>query len=250
MEPLDRVRIVLVRPEEAGNVGAAARVLKNFGLSDLVLVAPRLTRPEEAVKWARGAEDVLEGAQIVDDLETAIASCAVAWAVTRRGGRLRRRFASLREAATRTAALAVAQPVAWVFGPESRGLSTAETERCSARVTIPTSPRQPSLNLAQAVALCSYEIALDARETPAPAARRLATTGEREALYHHLEAALLQVGFLHPQTRRARMATLQAILERADLSPHDVRFLRGIARQVEWAGTVANPPGEEPPDTG
>lgn len=239
---LDRVRVVLVRPEEAGNVGAAARVLKNFGLGELVLVAPRLARPAEAVKWARGAEDVLEGAEIADNLEAAVGSCAKAWAVTRRRGKLRRRFSPLREAAAQTAALAAsAVPVAWVFGPESRGLSTEETELCSARVTIPTSPRQPSLNLAQAVAICSYEVAAAARGKPAPVARRLADTAQREALYRHLESALLAVGFLHPQTRRARMATLEAILERADLSPHEARFLRGIARQMEWTGKGENP---------
>jgi tRNA/rRNA methyltransferase len=234
---LDSVRFVLVRPEEAGNVGAAARVLKNFGLGHLVLVAPRLARRAEAVKWARGAEDVLEGADLVDDLPQALEPCVRAFATTRRRGRLRGSFLGARDAAGETAALArSAQPVAWVFGPESRGLTTGEVALCSTRVTIPTAPTQPSLNLAQAVAICAYETWLAAREDGPAAPRREAPLTDREALYRHLEEALLAVDFLQPHTAAARMAVLRRILERATPTPSEVRFLRGLARQVGWAG--------------
>ncbi len=242
---LDPVRFVLVRPEEAGNVGAAARVLKNFGLGHLVLVSPRLARRAEAVKWARGAEDVLEGADVVDDLAQAIEPCVRAWAATRRRGRLRGSYLGARDAAGEAAALArSAQPSAWVFGPESRGLTTGEVALCSARVTIPTSPAQPSLNLAQAVAVCAYETWMAAREDAPAAPRREAPLAEREALYRHLESALLSVGFLQPHTAASRMAVLRRLLERASLAPAEIRFLRGLARQVGWAGARA----EEDPE--
>jgi len=237
---LDSVRFVLVRPEEAGNVGAAARVLKNFGLGHLVLVAPRLARRAEAVKWARGAEDVLEGADLVDDLAAALTSCVRAFATTRRRGRLRGSFMGARDAAAETAGLArSARPVAWVFGPESRGLTTGEVALCSTRVTIPTAPAQPSLNLAQAVAVCAYETWLAAREDPPATPRREAPLTDREALYRHLREALLSVGFLQTHTAASRMAVLRRLLERAAPSPAEVRFLRGLARQVEWAGERA-----------
>ncbi len=231
---LDRIRVVLVRPEEAGNIGAAARALKNFGLSHLVLVSPRTARPEDARKWAHGAEDILDGADVVDDLADALAPCARAWATTRRGGRLRGRYLDVRDAARETIKAPADAPVAWVFGPESRGLRTDEVELCSARVTIPTAPEQPSLNLAQAVAVCCYETRRAAREEDPPAERRASTVAERDALYRHLETALLEIGFLHAHTARTRMAILRGLLERAQPTPREVKFLRGVARQMEW----------------
>ena len=232
----DLIRLVLVRPEEAGNIGAAARVARNFGLSHLVLVDPRTLCPGDAVKWAHGAEDVLEGADHCATLAEALRGCARTYALTRRRGRLRGAYLSPRDAAAETAArLRAGQPVAWVFGPESRGLATQEVSLCSARVTIPTSPLQPSLNLAQAVAVCAYEIGM-ATSVDSPAApRREAAWEERDALYRHLEVALLAIRFLYPHTARSRMAALRALLERAALTPREARLLRGMARQMDWA---------------
>jgi tRNA/rRNA methyltransferase len=236
------LRVVLVRPEEAGNVGAAARVLRNFGMNHLVLVSPRAARPAEAIKWARGAEDLLEGADIVEDLATAVAPCTEVWGATRRRGRGRGTYLSPREAAERSAPLlAEGTSIAWVFGPESRGLRTEELDHCTARVTIPTGPRQESLNLAQAVAVCCYESFVASRETGVPRARRTpATHGERKALYDHLETALGSIGFIEPHTASARMRVLRRILERSAPTPEEVRFLRGIARQTAWAGEKRN----------
>lgn len=243
----DRIRLVLVRPEEAGNIGAAARVAKNFGLSRLVLVAPGAPRPQDAMKWAHGAEDVLEGADHCADLAEALRGCARTFALTRRRGRLRGQFLSPGDAARESAAQARAgQPVAWVFGPESRGLTTAETSQCSARVTIPTSPRQPSLNLAQAVAICAYEIGMAALAEAPAAPRREAAWEEREALYRHLEASLLAIRFLHPHTARARMAALRALLERAGLTSREAKLVRGMARQMEWAAREGARTEKEP----
>ena len=126
---LNQIRIVLVRPEEAGNVGAAARVLKNFGLKHLVLVQPHLARPKEAYKWAHGSEDVLEGADMVESLEDALAPCVRAWATTRRRGKHRGGFLTPREAAEGMIELGDSgQNVAWVFGPESSGTMAVKLE--------------------------------------------------------------------------------------------------------------------------
>jgi len=230
-------RIILVRPEEAGNVGAAARVMKNFGLRHLVLVDPRLHRPEQAVRFAHGAEEIVEGADQEDDLERALASCSWAWATTRRGGRRRLGGTSPREAARDPVASGAG--VAWVFGPESRGLTTREVGLCSGRVVIPASPRHPSLNLAQAVAVCAYEVFLASRAESPSRGPHPAPLGDREALYRHLEAALLAVGFLQPATAPTRMASLRALLERAAPSSREVRLLRAMARRMEWAGQAA-----------
>ena len=236
----DLLRVVLVRPEEAGNVGAAARVLKNFGLARLVLVSPRLGRPQEAARWAHGAEDVLDGAEWVERLEDAVAPCALAWATSRRGGKGRGAVLEPREAASRLrAVLASGQEAAWVFGPESRGLTTGEIAACSGRVRIPTAPRQPSLNLAQAVAICVYETVATPPEGPLHG--RESSLEERAALWRHLEEALLAVGYLDPKTARRRMVAVRALLDRSRLSPAEVKLLRGVARQMLWAAGRRRP---------
>jgi tRNA/rRNA methyltransferase len=233
----DNVRFILVRTEEAGNAGAAARVLANFGFSDLVLVSPRMKRPEEAPKWARAATSILEGATRMDRLEDAVQDCAVAFATTRRRGKLRGAHSTPRDAGVRAASLAASgQRTAWVFGPESRGLPTEDVALCHARVTIPTAPGLASLNLAQAVAVCAYETYVASLAGTPPARRRTATAGERESLYRHVEDGLRAIGFLGDETAPARMAVLRRILERSDVSPDEVRYLRGIARQMAWAG--------------
>ncbi len=240
--------MVLVEPEGAANVGAAARVIKNFGLGRLVLVAARMDRPAEALSWAHGAEDVLEGAELAGDLASALQGCVKAWATTRRRGRFRGAFLDVRAAAAETAALARAGgETAWVFGPESRGLANPEVALCSARVTIATSPAQPSLNLAQAVAVCAYETRAAWLADAAPAAAREAPLADREAFYRHLERALGAAGFLLPHTARARMAALKSVFERARLTSRELRLLRGMARQVEWAGRHAAPGEPAPP---
>lgn len=237
------VRIVLVRPEEAGNVGAVARVMKNFGLGHLVLVDPRLRNPKDAYKWAHGAEEVVEGADLVSTLEDAVAPCSWAWAVTRRRGKIRGGASP-----PRTAAGKGGEGVAWVFGPESTGLSLEEVSLCSGVVTIPTAPSQPSLNLAQAVAVCVYELYQAALEPGDGGSHREAPLEERNAMYRHLEESLLKIGFLLPHTARTRMAALRRSLERSRLKPSEVRLWRGVARQVGWAADrmdTGSGPGEE-----
>ena len=229
----DQVRFVLVRPEEPENVGAAARVLRNFGMDRLVLVSPRLGRPERAYVLAHRAGDLVEGADHVDDLDQALNGCVRAFATSRRSGKSRGQSLFLRDAAVRSAA--TRGPVAWVFGSESNGLTAEEISRCSDRVVIPTAPEHPSLNLAQSVALVAYELFLAGSASQRIRSRSEATLQDRDGLYQHLEQALLAIGFLGPETARARMSELRRLLERSGLSPNEVRFLRGIARRMERA---------------
>ena len=234
---LDQIRFVLVRPEEPENVGAAARVLRNFGMERLVLVSPRLGRPERAYVVAHRAGDLVQGADHVDDLDTALTDCVRAFATSRRSGKERGQSLPLRAAAERSAG--THGPVAWVFGSESNGLTAPEIARCSDRVVIPTAPSHPSLNLAQAVALVAYELFLAQRTSPGVRPRSEATLQERNDHYRHHEEALLAIGYLGPETARARMSELRQLLERSGLSANEVRFLRGIARRMERAADQA-----------
>lgn len=248
---LDRVRIVLVRPRRGGNVGAAARVMKNFGLTDLVVVAPRTRVGAVGAHMAVHGGDVLAARRTVPDLASAVGDCVLVL------GTAGRDFAHMEPLAPRAAvreilAAAPRGPVALVFGPEDHGLSNDDLGRCQRLVRIPTGDAYASLNLAQAVAVCAYELcaaqADDAARRRAtgtarrPAAARTphgerapASSAEREALLAHLEEALGAVGFLSRQNPAHILADLRALFARAGLTQRDVKIWRGIARQILWA---------------
>ncbi|NNF07060.1 MAG: RNA methyltransferase [Candidatus Eisenbacteria bacterium] len=236
------VHIVLVRPEEAGNVGAAARAMANFGLTHLTLVEPRMRRAEERFKWARGAEDILEGARYTDSLAEAIHDCTAAWATSRRSGKLRGPFLTPAEALQRVVP-EPNSPVAWVFGPESTGLETEEISLCTGVVTIPTSSKQPSLNLAQAVAICTYETRkADLGDSENPP-KRLASSAEFEGMFDHLEQSLKLIGFFKPSTQEAQAKALRRILHRSHLTSKEARYLRGFGRRLSrLAGLLERKP--------
>jgi tRNA/rRNA methyltransferase len=230
---LDRVRIVLVRPKSAGNVGAVARAMKNLGLNDLRLVAPRRGSETAAVVRSVHAADVLARAHRHPTLAEAIADCAWVVGTTCRPGSYRRRMLSPREAAQEVVSIAAANRAALVFGPEDHGLSNEDLKRCHELVTIPTHSSYPSLNLAQAVGICCYELFLarHAARTPAPA---LATSDRLERLYDQLRRALLHIGFLHGANPEHIMFTLRRIFGRAHLDAREAAIWTGIARQIEW----------------
>jgi len=248
---LDRVRMVLVRPRRGGNVGAAARVMKNFGLSDLALVAPRTRVGAVGAHMAVHADDVLAARRTYPDLASAVADCVLVV------GTAGRDFAHLEPLAPRAAAREIFDatprgPVALVFGPEDHGLSNEDLGRCQRLVRIPTGDAYASLNLAQAIAICAYELCTaradavggrrPARGSRRPASARTqqgdrapASSAEREALLAHLEEALGAVGFLSRQNPAHILADLRALFARAGLTQRDVKIWRGIARQMLWA---------------
>ena len=230
----DPTRFVLVQPSHAGNVGAAARAMKDMGFADLVLVQPRfadvLSR-EETVAMASGAADILVRARIVATLPDALegVSWACATAMTPRDfgpptATPREHFQALAGSGHR---------VALVFGPERTGLSNEDVYRCHACLSIPTHPAYGSLNLAQAVQLLAYDwrqalggFAVTPRTTDAALADGAAVAG----LLAHWERALQEIGFLDPQAPRKLLPRLNQLLNRAQLTHEEVHILRGIAR--------------------
>src|SRR5581483_10439431 len=154
-------RVVLVRPQFAANIGAAARVMRNMGLSDMVLVAPEANPTDpDARRMSTHGEEVLERCRIVADFDTAVADCVLVVATSARvGGLTRRQFVGPPDEIVPCLIHSMASgPVALVFGPESSGLSNAEVSRCHYLIHVPTDPQYPILNLAQAVAICTYEV--------------------------------------------------------------------------------------------
>jgi tRNA/rRNA methyltransferase len=230
---LDRVRVVLVRAKSSGNVGSVARAMKNMGLADLCLVAPRRYRPHVAAKMAVHASDTLERMKLCASLGEAIADCGWVVGTTCRPGPYRGRSLSPREAAPQILSVCSGNRVALVFGPEDHGLSNDELKLCHELVTIPTDSGYASLNLAQAVLVCLYELFLarHARRSPTPT---LATSDRLERMYRNLGRALVRIGFLHGANPEHIMFTVRRIFGRARLDPREVAIWLGIARQIEW----------------
>ena len=230
---LDRIRVVLVRPKSSGNVGSVARAMKNMGLTDLALVAPRRYRRFSAAAMAVHAEDVLDGMQVVRTLPEALGDCAWVVGTTCRPGSYRRRPISPREAAAEILAVAERNHAALVFGPEDHGLANDDLKLCHELVTIPAHSVYPSLNLAQSVLVCLYEIFL-ARHPPRAEPATLATSASLERMYESLREALLRIGFLHGDNPDHILFTLRRVFGRARLEQREATIWLGIARQIRW----------------
>ena len=239
------IRFVLVEPRYGGNVGAAARVLKNFDFSNLDLVDPREGAEHEyAVRMAVDAGDVLASARTHATLDDALATAATVIGTSRRMGKHRQPHHRLDELAPVIAGLALRGEVAMVFGREDRGLSDTDLDRCTHLVYVPTSESYPALNLAQTIAIVAYELrqaqAGQVPPAPDPEAEMLVDHAGREAMYAHLEQALLAIGFLKLGQLEGMMRRLRRILSRAELTAGDADVMRGIARQILWLARQAN----------
>ena len=239
------VRIVLVEASHPGNLGAVARAMKNMGLVDLWLVAPRQFPHPEATALASSAADVLAAARVVDSVPEALSGCGFVLGTT---ARVRTQYPwpilAAREAAVRAVGEAQLAPVALLFGPERTGLTNEHLALCHALVQIPTNPDYSSLNLAQAVLLLAYELrmatgaqpVLPEREAPLPAAETV------EHLYDHFDRVMQRAGFeMHGKpehiSRRVRR-----LLHRAVPDQQEVNLLRGFLTTVEAAiGTPSVP---------
>lgn len=247
VEPeLASIRIVLVEPAGPLNIGAVARVMKNMGLSQLVLVNPQCDPGSaEAQRMAVHASDRLTQARCVDTLAESLVGCQRAVATTARPRHLplhprtpRQILPWLLEGSS-----------ALIFGPEDRGLSNEELYYAQQVLQIPTSTEYAALNLAQAVTICCYELRQLALEKVANLPSSLALEGvsedrsqktelapiqDLEDFYKSCEDSLLDIGFLYPHTAAARMGKLRQIFNRSGLSAQEVAMLRGIIRQVQW----------------
>ncbi|HTN51015.1 MAG TPA: TrmH family RNA methyltransferase [Anaeromyxobacter sp.] len=256
-----RIRFVLDRPQTAENLGAAARAMKNFGLTRLAVVAPPSwagpprtpgrPRPsggeggrprtgrddvlERARRTARKASDLLAAAEVHADLRSALGPATWACGTTSRAVEGRPRL-DPRALAAELVRRAGAGEVAVVFGQERRGLSDAELELCQAVCSIPTSPGYDSMNLAQAVAVVAYEVALaggEAAPAPAPGQGGGARHETVEALWDRARAVLGRAGYLNPQNPDHILADLRRLLARADPTQREVELLVAALRAVE-----------------
>lgn len=223
------IKVVLVEPLGEANIGACARLVKNFGAHELVIVNPPVLG-EQAQMFAMHARDVLQQAKLCQSLRDAIQGCTLVVGTTGRmpkGDHEHYRFPlyDVRELHT----LIEGSNIALVFGRESSGLTNEELELCDVVVTIPTSPKYPSLNLSHAVAIVLYELS-----KLTGGVHDLSTVEHREGLIEHLEELLVAVGY--PQHKRKKTLRMtRKLLGRAQPTIREVFTLRGIIRRTMWA---------------
>ena len=230
------IRMVLVDTSHPGNIGAAARAMKNMELTELVLVRPRQFPHPDALARASGADDVLASARVHGTLTEALAGCGLVLACTSRERDHYYRVLDVRAATARAVVECAAAPVAIVFGGEHSGLSNEDLAPAHALLRIPTGAEYASLNLAMAVQVVAYEI-LRARgsSTPAPPREQpLADPPAMARLYEHFEAVLEEVDFRdRTQQGTSLMNRIRRFLQRAELDSNEVNILRGILTAVQ-----------------
>lgn len=235
---LARVRIVLVETTHPGNIGAAARAMKTMGLGTLALIKPLRFPSAEATARAAGADDILAAASLHDTLEEAVAGCRIVFGTTARERRIDWPTRTVREAAALIAACP--EPVAVVFGRERSGLTNAELDCCQRAIHIPTSADYRSLNLAQAVQICAYEVRLAHDDSMAPprGARRArldadAGADELDALRAHCLRVMEAAAYYDPRAPKLLERRVKRLLSRAGLKHSETQFLRGFLTAIE-----------------
>ena len=233
---------MLVRTKESANVGAAARAMLNFGLTDLWLVAPRCRIDHRAYALASHAEEVLKSATVVDDVTDALVGRSLVAGTSARP----RRAENYVVRSPRQAAPLLGADSAVLFGPEDHGLSNEELTLCQLHVVIPTLDFS-SLNLAQAVLVVAYEAALAAEEgaeekQSGPEAPHevpaVATRDQVEGFYQQLEQVMLLIGYTDQRRKAGIMRLYRGLIDRAEPTAHELAALRGLVSQVSWAAKL------------
>lgn len=223
-------RVVLVEPLHSGNIGSVARVMKNFGFKELVLLNPcDLDTPARVM--AMHAYDIIENARIEFSLKDALKGSNVIAGMTGDAGKTDNRHMRMPVFTPRMLKEKLegkSGAVSLLFGRENDGLRNEELELCDFIVNIPTSEEYPSMNLSHAVAVVLYELSdVESGET------YLADHFDIELLYEHIEEVLSDIEYKEHKEDKT-MLMLKRILGRAELTGREVQTLRGVLRRIQW----------------
>jgi tRNA (cytidine32/uridine32-2'-O)-methyltransferase len=238
----EHIRVVLVNTSHPGNIGAAARAMKNMGLHQLTLVAPQEFPSGVAVGRAASALDILESAVVVDSLQEAIADCGLVIGTSARSRKIPWPVLTPEVCAEKVLQDSRQNRVALVFGREDSGLTNEELQLCHFHVQIPASEQYSSLNLAAAVLVLCYEIrrcALAQQASPPEVEDdywdiEWATGEQVEHFYAHLEKVLIRLDFHDPDNPRQLMQRLRRLFSRVRLDNMEMNILRGILTHIEF----------------
>ena len=226
---MDNVRVVLSHTTHPGNIGAAARAMKTMGLRHLYLINPRYFPDPQAIAMAAGADDVLANAVICSSIDEALSGVVFTVAMTARLRDISIEVKTPRAALPELLQQAQHHPVALLFGTEMSGLTNAEMGKAQVLVNIPTHPDFSSLNVAAAVQVMSYELAVAMESfVPSLPEPHPARHEQMESYFAHLEKTLFEIGFFTTQNPDRMMQRLRRLYARARLEQEEINILRGI----------------------
>ncbi|TVO68590.1 tRNA (cytosine(32)/uridine(32)-2'-O)-methyltransferase TrmJ [Sedimenticola selenatireducens] len=228
---LKNIKIVLIETTHPGNIGAAARAMKNMALENLCLVSPKVYPSAEATARAAGADSILESCQVYDTLDEALQGCRLVVGASARLRTVDWPQVRPRECAEKVWSEAAQGEVAILFGRESSGLRNSELDRCQYLVHIPANPEYSSLNIAQALQVIAYEVHLQSltqESVASAAASEVASAGAMEGFFQHLQQTMEETGFSHPQQSEKLQRRLRRLFFRARPDPEELNILRGI----------------------
>lgn len=237
--PPHRLAIILVSPQQPGNIGATVRAMANFGVTELRLVNPCQHLHPEARKFAVNAHPLLGTAKVYDSLADALADRHLSIATTRRSGRLRGDLLASTAVPGLLATLPPEAQIALVFGREDSGLSSEEVALCTHAATVATTDELGSLNLAQAVLLFLYEI-FRPQPHPSPSTAQgvesaLPAQAELHAMLGQMDAILERTAFLNPSSPAGVRNKLHQLFVRTRPDQAEVALLRGMWTQIAWS---------------
>lgn len=236
----DNITVIMINTTHPGNIGAAARALKNMGLSKLVLVDPKEYPTAKATWRAAGATDVLEQVEVVSTLDEAIADCGLVIGTSARERRIPWPLLTPRECGDRVCEESTQHKVAILFGREDRGLTNEELQKCHYHVHIPANPEYSALNIAAAIQVIVYEIRMSALAPDNGEALRFTDwdvpRAKHEAMEHyytHLEETLAKLKFLDPDNPRQTVTRLRRLFNRIRMDEMELSILRGMLTAIQ-----------------
>lgn len=235
-DSLNSVKIVLVGTTHPGNIGAAARAMKNMGIKNLSLVQPKEFPSDVAIYRSKAAKDILENAQVFNNLEEAIFDCELVIGTSARGRKVPWPILNPKQAAEEVSRSSSHHNIAIIFGREDRGLTNEELGLCNLHVNIPTDPDYSSLNLAQAVQILVYEIRqaiLGEQGDKNYWDVEFANNDQTELLINHMDELMQQVEFYDIDNPRKLLLRVRRFFKRSRIDVMETNIFRGLFATIQ-----------------
>ena len=232
----NKVRIVMVNTTEPGNIGAAARAMKNMMLSQLYLVSPSNFPSAVATARASGADDVLSNTKVCSNLEEALIGVNLVIGASARQRNIKWRQLDVIDTCSEIQSTLVSSDddVAIVFGTENSGLKNEELDLCSILMTIPGNPKYFSLNVASAIQVFAYQnfvSSIDGKFDNSP--KDLANFDDLNSFYKHLEQVLEHIDYFDSKKPKSLlMRRLRRLFGKSVPEKEEIAILRGILNKI------------------
>ena len=235
-ELLNSIKVVLVGTTHPGNIGATARAMKNMGIVNLALVAPKEFPSDVATYRSKAAKDVLENAELFDTLKMAVSNCELVIGTSARERKVPWPILNPKDASQEVSRGVLNNKVAIVFGREDRGLTNDELGLCNLHVHIPTDPAYSSLNLSQAVQIMVYEMRssiLENQENEEYWDVEFADNDQTERLINHMDELMQEVDFYEIDNPRKLLLRVRRFFKRSRIDVMEVNIFRGLFAAIQ-----------------